>query len=479
MKDMLLRLLNKVKESSKIFAFLAVLVHLTVFFWNIDTSHDWGGDFSLYIKQAEAIKTGQTKELATMNRETMLRSERRIGPDLYPPGYPLLLLPLLLLFGKNFIAFKCLNLLLFLGILYLIPKVLNFWGYRKQSYWLVAYLAALPFFMRFEHEIISDLAAWYFAILALYYYLKSAKSYSWKTALICGLAVSYSLLVKSLAFTLVGAMFASLFIDFLAERRKDILKMAGFLLLGLIMVYLPSKLFYPSVDSSYMEQLVDNTFDRLYNNLVYNFHLPRSLLMDYDLLFYPFAVLFLIGVFRNIANRKFSIALWFFLFHLILLTLWPFHEGPRFMYILIPILILLSFEGWQVLNKLNKGVGMTIALFMLSVMFVNEGRQLAQMKNPYFRPGLNEANDADAKEVWDFINRETTQSDTIIFFKPRVLRLFTGRIGYLHTKKEEAEKLHPKYYIKVKNIGGYEDSTYINRFENNRFIIYEIPSRSR
>ncbi|TNE79040.1 MAG: hypothetical protein EP332_12305 [Bacteroidetes bacterium] len=463
----------------KYVAITAVLLHVFVFFATWNNGHDWGGDFSLYIAQAQAILDGNTQELEQINRDCMLRSERRIGPDLYPIGFPLLLVPMVFFFGKSIMAFKLLNLLFFLGTLYLIPKVLNFWGHKSWSYWMVGYLALMPYFMHFEHEIIADLAAWFFTILSLFFFLKAReKQHSW-SAFFSGLSIAYALLIKSLSITLLGAMAMTLFIDIVFLKQRVQLRTGVYLLAACILVLLPAKLLYPDGNSSYLEQLVELTPAWLWNNLHYNVALPSSLLMDRDLLYYPFALLFVVGLWTSIRKSAFSLPLWFLLFHLILLTIWPYHEGPRFILIMVPVLILLCFEGLKTIGNLKPTAPIIYSSVFMLVLSGTLAQELYKRKDPAMRPGQAIANDKDAEDLWAYIQENTSPTDTFIFFKPRVLRLFTDRIGYLATKREHAEPLNPDYYIELTQYGGFSDSTFKKVYSNYRFILYEFPRENQ
>jgi len=65
------------------------------------------GDNAEFVVLSESLATGQGFAL--------INSPARQVNNRFPPGYPVLLLPLLLIWGKSILAFKLLSVLLFVG----------------------------------------------------------------------------------------------------------------------------------------------------------------------------------------------------------------------------------------------------------------------------------------------------------------------------------------------------------------------------
>ena len=83
------------------------------------------GDFSLYISQAKSILDGTTPELLEQNTFSMQNSQRILGPDLYPVGTSLILVPVYAIFGLDFTIMKVVMILFYLSSLYVIYKLFN------------------------------------------------------------------------------------------------------------------------------------------------------------------------------------------------------------------------------------------------------------------------------------------------------------------------------------------------------------------
>jgi len=451
---------------------VSMLLHVHGFIKFVDQGHDWGGDFSLYLNQAEAIADGTTSTLNEINRESMLGSMKRNGPDLYPPGYPLMLFPLMELFGRNMVVFKSLNLFYFLASLGLMVFILQPFTGRSAAHYFASFLALHPFFMGFEHEVISDIPALFFGLLALHLFLASKGRLTYLFA--SGLALGFGILVKSLLLPLAGALLVSLGIYFLVKREARIWRQFGALLLGLIPIILLSKWIYPGSSSSYMEQLKELTFSRLYDNLVYNLYLPREFLFNSDLLFYLFGFFFLTGLVVNIRRIPYSPFYWLFLFHLLLLVIWPFHEGPRFMFILFPVIGLMLIKGLRFWMNKGKWVKVSMTLYAVVLMLHFPFHTFPVLFGAEKTSYQNLALTKDARDLYQFVQETSKADEELIFFKPRVVRYFTGRQAYILEDRQAADTSGARWYIRYDPWGGFDTEGYSQVFDNATFTVFDM-----
>lgn len=80
---------------------LLLLIALPLFFINISDTHSWGDDFAQYIKEAQNIVAGQP----FYQSNYIFNPYNTIyAPPQYPPGFPLLLAPVIKLCGLSFTA---------------------------------------------------------------------------------------------------------------------------------------------------------------------------------------------------------------------------------------------------------------------------------------------------------------------------------------------------------------------------------------
>jgi len=89
------------------------------FLATIREGHVWGDDFSLYIRHAQNIVRGEpyAESGYIYNPQNPL-----VGPKIYPPGFPLLLAPVVGVFGLELRPMKILVIAFFVGsLLVMIP----------------------------------------------------------------------------------------------------------------------------------------------------------------------------------------------------------------------------------------------------------------------------------------------------------------------------------------------------------------------
>src|ERR1043166_7636509 len=98
---------------------LAVVVGV-FYLATIRAGHHWGDDFAQYIQQARNIAAGEPNASTgyIYNPHNPV-----VGPRAYPPGFPLLLAPVVKIFGLDFRPMKVLVILCFVGVLLLMPLV--------------------------------------------------------------------------------------------------------------------------------------------------------------------------------------------------------------------------------------------------------------------------------------------------------------------------------------------------------------------
>jgi hypothetical protein len=128
--------------------------------------HNWGGDFSQYILHAKNL-------IAHREYTSGIMLEL---PVVYPPGYPMLLAPLIRLGGVNFILLKALNVAFWYAAAALVIPLLGRTLRPTQTALCVSLLSLSGFFFVFKQNIIADVAFMFFVYSALYFYTCYAES---------------------------------------------------------------------------------------------------------------------------------------------------------------------------------------------------------------------------------------------------------------------------------------------------------------
>ncbi len=142
--------------------FLIIGVSIGINIVTIKDGHNWGGDFSQYIMHAQNILQG--KAYAS---NIMLEL-----PVVYPPGYALLIAPVIKYAGVNFPLLKLLNVFFwFLSIAFMYPIFCQRMS-RTHAVLSSLVLCYSSFFFSFKQNVISDVAFVFFSNASLYFFVR-------------------------------------------------------------------------------------------------------------------------------------------------------------------------------------------------------------------------------------------------------------------------------------------------------------------
>jgi len=154
--------MSKHKTSYGLLIFLCVIPFLLVHFQTLEDGHDWGGDFAQYIRHAKNLVEHKAYDADVLVEDRVI----------YPPGFPLIISPLVKIFGINFWILKIPNIFFWLGfcfaVYYLFKKRLN------KDHALLAFLVLLSSseFFVLKQSIISDVPFLFFLTLSLVTFTK-------------------------------------------------------------------------------------------------------------------------------------------------------------------------------------------------------------------------------------------------------------------------------------------------------------------
>jgi hypothetical protein len=133
---------------------------------------------------------------------------------------------------------------------------------------------------------------------------------------------------------------------------------------------------------------------------------------------------FVIGLIMHL-KRGFSSYDLFFIFYIAILLVWPSYQFLRFLVPVIPLYFLYIIEGFDfIVKKVNNSViKIILPLIFLGFISIN---YIQTYMNIFPRP-ISAIERAETQELFQFIKSKTNEEDVILFFKPRVLALFTNR----------------------------------------------------
>lgn len=460
----------------------------------------WGDDFAAYLMQARSILAGEMEAFVAHNTFTVTHSSHQIGPAAYPWGFPLMLAPVYALAGLSPLALKLPGLLAFLGFL----LAFFFWMKRRfaapESLLAVALFGFHPALLLFLDNILSDIPFLFFSTLSLlladFYLLETGDRRRQALAGGLGAVIFAAAFVRTQGLILLASALLFLGICFLRERaeRGQVAWEAAALLAAFGALWGLAALVFPGGQASYLAlyagfgpaTVIGNMtgYSQLFGLFFEN--LPAS-----TLVFGIFVFLFVVGLAQRVKDELFP-ALYAMLY-LAVLWSWPEWQGFRFIFPVLPLFILFAWYGvesllgilplaWKRAARLiSRGVLALIAAIFLWNAGANAAANLQEDR------AINGPFDPYSIELYEFIKDKTPPDSVIVFFKPRALRLMTGRDTFAST---ECKRMTLGDYIALsKKVG---ENLQIppeqietcslpleSVFQNRRFVVYWVLDRGK
>lgn len=526
---------NKFKYSVALFLTVCVFI---LAFLSVDNSCYWGDDYAAYINQGIAMAEGRLDEQAVLNRimhPSVLSKEGQGDELVYVWGYPLILSIVYRLVGFDRAGFGSI-------VFYKLPSVLAlaalagvlYLFYLRRFGPKISFLLALVFcccseFFDFLNTLYSDIVFLFFAMLSVYIcevYLDSLKSLKRRIlAVTLGICLwfTYEIRLNGISIVLVCAL---LHLGWFWRARKR-LKLRSIIwefipyLVYAVLVLLSETLIAKATPNSSDLASGLHVSSVLSNCLTYlgYIHSWFALLWDSILISPAYSILRRIvpityghlepvrstlavlsclfcGIGLLIPTRREIPYAFFVEVYIITASLLPYTQGLRYIYPLLPFLLLSAGSGvklcfaWLRLPKGLKKIGKALAwpvlvLCCALVVYphvsaamrgdkgVNELEYIGSPSDIYKQNAYSPA----AIEVYNFIQNETEDDCCIAFFAPRGLYLNTQRLsvrpGVNGHSMDEAD-----YQLRYLKVGDYPiDSAptadFESIFENEEFILYK------
>ncbi len=116
----------------------------------------------------------------------------------------------------------------------------------------------------------------------------------------------------------------------------------------------------------------------------------------------------------------------FFLFYSLSLLVWPSFQGYRFLLPVIPFYFLYIAEGANHLS-INLTQSSKVRASIIGILIVIVCLSYFNVYKSVFPRPVTAMEEPSTRELFAYVMKETNTEDVIVFFKPRVLALFTGR----------------------------------------------------
>jgi hypothetical protein len=484
---------------------LYIALFIPLFLLNIKDSHDWGDDFAQYIHQASNISKGQS-QFATgyiFNPDHAF-----IGPPVYSVGFPLLLSPVVTLFGNNILAFNYFNtaLLLIIGVLMIL--------FLKSSLGeLIAILLSLiiiynPWTINFKCEILSDIPFTLFLLLGVLLYSRiKEKENGYLLSILVGIIISLLILIKSIGLVFLVAIALDNGNRIIALLRKNLTHEVKSIIYNSLIIGGTSFFIYFIVNNlifcenggtiRYFNDLYSHSglYETILHNLRYyieNFQVffhPKMILWDFiALIIKAFALVMFILGFTNEMLKKVSFLELLIISYILTICAFPNStQGFRYLLPIIPFImyyIVWGIRSIHLTRTFNTNLIAIALAFICLLTYKSELLQIIKDKNAI----LQGPQESEAIEVFKYIKTNTLKTDTIVFIKPRALALYTNRRSFAnHPLQDSAsiaakfKQLRPHLFLLMSDIDNPALNLYIKsnfsqmklRFKNKVFELYE------
>ncbi len=409
---------------------LLILIILLIGLFFISTireGHNWGGDFAQYIHHAKNIAEGKDYSSIGYIYDEFNPTSNHI-PKTYPPIFPIILSPFYMIFGLNLYIMKVVVVIFFMLSLYLIYLIAEKYLQIQYSIPLIITIGIHPYLWKFKENILSDIPFMFILYLSFYIIERLVSStnlheHSKSNAIILGFIfyAAYGTRIVGLALVLSFTIFY--LIKFKKVSMFLVTTLSIFTLLFLIQVIsLPG-------DKSYFQFLISKEWDYLQNIIDYikvHSHLFEN---GYSaifrrVLFLLFGTVSLFGFISKI-KTNFSILEIFYILYSFVVIAWPTSPNMRFLVPVIPLFFFYTFFGIREITHrlLHRRKIIFQSLMAVSIIII----YILRYSSFEYHTDLLGVSSKESTELFDFIKRNTTESDIFLFRKPRVLSLFTNR----------------------------------------------------
>lgn len=463
----------------------------------LTTGHNWGDDFAGYIGQAKSIVEGNVDGYLQQNAFTIMNSRPQIGPVAYPWGYPLLLAAIYPACGLDMFCLKLLNIPVYLLFLLTLFPMLTRYLTKTESLLITGLFAINPAILDFQDNILSDIPFMLFSTLAMWLLDYTLFDESPRNNVVCstilGAALYLAFSVRASGILIVGTFFAAQSLQILLRFLKTrIFFVSPQILIPYVVfgtLYLISNALLPGTTGTYFSQLHVSWKVILYNLWYYqsrSFYFFNSL-PAFQPLSWVLLGLAITGMLLTL-QRNYHFAI-YTLATLGLYVVWPF-PSPRFLFGIAPFLVYFVYYPirfalgpLKLPGNLHWVTLLPVTLLLASGMYFGWTSVIIVRNNLLNDRVLGEGPfTTQSAGLFAFIREQTLPDSRIIFFKPRIMTLLTGRPAWTINRCDHVDDgdfvAFPRdaKYSKL-NLDTIEScnpgTNFEIVFENDSFIVYQ------
>lgn len=407
---------------------LSVAIVAVFYLTTIRDGHEWGDDFSHYILHAENLASGApyatTRYLYNADNPT-------IGPLQYPPGFPVVLAPIVRTFGLELRPMKIEVVVFFIAALLGIYRLLLSLMPPVASAAVVLVVGLNPYFWDFKDQVVSDLPFLFFFFASLLCLTRSdemerSERSRLALSLVAGVVMYAAYATRTVGIVLLPSL---LVCDLVRHRwltKGSVVAGATFVVLvGLQRVVLAGETGYADLVTisattiaanavSYLRWLADmweNGYVDAARRLLFAVSLGLATLGYMSLWKQPKATLLLVTP----------------LIYLAVIVIWPVAQDTRFLIPIIPIYVACCVAGALVLDPVfaarvgMRRVALSVFLIVVGATYI---ARYSTMPFGRLHDGIGKA---ESRELFDFVKTSVPRDQVIVFSRPRALALFGER----------------------------------------------------
>ena len=420
---------------------------------------DWGDDHAAYISEGIAIADNSLNEQAEINyfyHPSLLTKEANDGRLIYAWGYPLLQACIYKLAGFNRMNYSSV-------IWYKIPLILSlamlggvlFLFFRRRFNLLISVFLALLFCLSGDliesvNKLYSDLPFVLFSFLTfllMEWYSERPGSPILAVGYGFALWLTYATRLNGVSVCVMALLghILSQRKEFISKKRfrKNIIPYAFFSVLVLITERLwltPATQNLSDVGAVSITTVWDNLYYYAFKVITYFSTLPGIQIRPLGFIIPVFCVL---GFVKNGFGRNLYLSV-LVIGSFIVLVLLPYQQGLRYLYNVLPILLMYAAYGvlnavkWTmklIRNRKNLYIAGTVAAYSVAIILlfssgtcqiIRDVRNISDRGTPTETDVYSEY----AVEMYEYIQNHTSRDAVVAFAKPRVLYLNTERLSF-------------------------------------------------
>jgi dolichyl-phosphate-mannose-protein mannosyltransferase len=472
-------------SAQKYFPYLILaLFSIPLFFMGIHDVHSWGDDFSQYIKEAQNIAHGRPFYQSSYIYNSY---NPEYAPPQYPPGYPLLLAPVVKFWGLSIRAMCYFNTVIAASLLFALFAYFRKYAGAVAAICLAILITYSGYMIDLKSQVLSDTVCLLF--ITLYLTFRKAENFTWQRITILTLLATMAILTRTQAILLVAAEALFLLFSFiktsLKEKRFPLKQLytgpSVYIVAGTLLftAFLNKVVFYAPVSTdSFYNHFIDVTIHGhlfeiaadhlalLFTNLsgFFYYETYRNLLKADISFVQSMALVFVVIGFIISVSRRLSVDDIFFVLMCLLVLYLPVHD-QRYFLPAIPLLFYYCYvTGKTILPAITRIDGRIIAIALTLLYF--------KIGFGYLKKSALEAPEGcipQQKELvaFDYIRKHVSDSDILVFTKPRVIALYTNKRSI-----NVAWQISPEMNRKIFDSIGVKYILVIDGFEDGYFHDY-------